>query len=283
MSAANGGPDGLPPGLPAGLPPARSQFARTVEGFQIQGRVIHALLLRELQTRFGRDNLGFAWLFLEPLVLASLIGALKSLVGAGGMSTVPPFLFAFIGYAPYFGFRSIVNRASSAFNANSTLLYHRQVQLLDILLARNLLEMAAVICVLTLVIVGSVWLTSFAPNNILTMVFAILLLFGFSNGLALLVAAGTARWEVLDRIVHPLTYLALPFSGAFFALHYMSRYLREFLLWNPQVHIHEMLRDGMFGDLIPAYYDVFYVLGWVVVLNLLGLAAVRAVRAKLEF
>lgn len=66
-------------------------------------------------------------------------------------------------------------------------------------------------------------------------------------------------------------------------MHFMPRYVREFLLWNPQVHIHEMLRDSMFGDQIPAYYDVVYLFGWVVVLNLIGLAAVRAVRTRLEF
>lgn len=283
MSAAAGGPGGLPKGLPDGLPAARSQFERTIEGLRIQGRVIHALLLRELQTRFGRGHLGFLWLFLEPLLLASAIGILKSLLSPGGTGAVPTFLFVVVGYAPYFAFRAIINRATTAFQANMTLMYHRQVRLLDIMLARNLLEMAAVTCVLLLVIAGTSWITGFAPHNLPTMVFGLLLLFGFANGLALLVAAGAARWEVVDRLVHPVTYISLPFSGALFALHYMPRQFQELLLWNPQVHVHEMMRDGMFGDLIPAYYDVPYLLGWVLVLNLLGMAAVRAVRTRLEF
>jgi len=283
VSAAAGGPGGLPKGLPDGLPAARSQFERTIEGLRIQGRVIHALLLRELQTRFGRGHLGFLWLFLEPLLLASAIGILKSLLSPGGTGAVPTFLFVVVGYAPYFAFRAIINRATTAFQANMTLMYHRQVRLLDIMLARNLLEMAAVTCVLLLVIAGTSWITGFAPHNLPTMVFGLLLLFGFANGLALLVAAGAARWEVVDRLVHPVTYISLPFSGALFALHYMPRQFQELLLWNPQVHVHEMMRDGMFGDLIPAYYDVPYLLGWVLVLNLLGMAAVRAVRTRLEF
>ncbi|MDO9501766.1 ABC transporter permease [Falsiroseomonas sp.] len=283
MSAATGGPGGLPKGLPDGMPAPRSQFEQTMEGLRVQGRVIHALLLRELQTRFGRGHLGFLWLFLEPLILATVIGGLKSLIGRGGMGNVPPFLFVVVGYAPYFAFRAIINRSTTAFQANMTLMYHRQVRLLDIMLARNLLEMGAVTCVLIIVLAGTSWITGFAPHDLPTMVFALLLLFAFANGLALLVAAGCARWEVLDRIVHPLTYISLPFSGALFALHYMPRQWREALLWNPQANIHEMLRDGMFGDQIPAYYDVYYVLAWVVIVNLLGIAAVRAVRARLEF
>lgn len=288
MSATTGGPGRLPNGrlpngLPDGLPPAKSQFHRTIEGFQVQGRVIHALLLRELQTRFGRGHLGFLWLFLEPLLLSAGIGLLKSLLRSHGMGNVPPFLFVVVGYAPYFAFRAIINRATTAFQANMTLMYHRQVRLLDIMLARNLLEMGAVTCVLIIVLAGTSWITGFAPNDLPLMVFALLLLFAFANGLGLLVAAGAARWEVVDRIVHPLTYVSLPFSGALFALHFLPRQWREVLLWNPQANLHEMLRDGMFGDQIPAYYDVPYVLGWVVLVNLLGMAAVRAVRARLEF
>ena len=45
------------------------------ESLQIQRRVIRALLLREMITRYGRNNLGFLWLFVEPL-LATMIIAL---------------------------------------------------------------------------------------------------------------------------------------------------------------------------------------------------------------
>ncbi|MGX9962101.1 ABC transporter permease [Roseomonas sp. F4] len=279
MSAATGGMHGPP----VGLPERKSGIARVVEGFSVQRRVIHALLLRELQTRFGRGHLGFLWLFLEPLLLATAIGLLKSLISSREMGHVPPFLFVVIGYAPYFAFRAIINRATTAFQANMTLMYHRQVRLVDIMLARNLLEMGAVTCVLLVVISGTAWWTGMSPHSVPTLVAALMLLFAFANGLGLLVAAGAARWEVVDRIVHPLTYVALPFSGALFALHFLPRRWREVLLWNPQANIHEMMRDGMFGDMIPAYYDIYYIVGWVVAVNLLGLAAVRAVRTRLEF
>jgi capsular polysaccharide transport system permease protein len=269
-------------GLPEGFPERRSEFSRTIEGFRIQGRVIHALLLRELQTRFGRGHLGFLWLFLEPLLLASGIGLMKSIIRAGDLP-VPMFLFAVVGYAPYFAFRAIINRASSAFQANMTLMYHRQVRLMDIMVARNILEMVAVTCVLLVVVTGSAWFTGFLPNSVPTVLAGLMLMFAYANGLALLVAAAAARWEVTDKIIHPLTYISLPFSGALFSLHYLPMHFREVLLWNPQANMHEMVRDGMFGDVIPAYYDVTYAVVWVVMVNLLGIAAVRAVRAKLEF
>jgi ABC-2 type transport system permease protein/capsular polysaccharide transport system permease protein len=36
--------------------------------FEIQRRVIGALLMREVITRFGRHNIGFLWLFVEPMI-----------------------------------------------------------------------------------------------------------------------------------------------------------------------------------------------------------------------
>ena len=35
----------------------------------IQRRVLHALLMREIITRFGRENLGVLWLVAEPMLL----------------------------------------------------------------------------------------------------------------------------------------------------------------------------------------------------------------------
>jgi hypothetical protein len=44
--------------------------------FAIQRRVIGALLMREIITRFGRDNLGVLWLFVEPMMFTLGVTAL---------------------------------------------------------------------------------------------------------------------------------------------------------------------------------------------------------------
>lgn len=268
--------------------PARPEgIQRAILGFRIQGRVIHALLMREMTTRFGRGQLGFLWLVIEPLMLASAIGLIHwAGVRGGGHSdrgTIPIFLFYVVGYAPFFAFRAIINRAPSALHANMTLMYHRQVRLTDVMIARNLLEAAAIFGVLALIIGGATWFVDRPPYSLPTAAAALVIMFAMSNGISMLIAAAAARWELVDRITHPLTYLSLPFSGAFFWLHDLPPSWRESLLWSPQPHIHEMLREGMFGPVTPAYYDPIYMMWWVLGLNLLGLAAIRAVRPRLEF
>jgi capsular polysaccharide transport system permease protein len=67
------------------------------------------------------------------------------------------------------------------------------------------------------------------------------------------------------------------------ALHQLDPAFREILLWNPQTHLHEMIRYGFFGDALPSYFSIAYLCFWIGLLNLVGLAALRAVRPKLEF
>jgi capsular polysaccharide transport system permease protein len=260
------------------------EAARTLRGFTLQFRVIHALFLREMQTRFGRNQLGFLWLFLEPLMLAMAIATVKWTYDFGqSYPGVSIFVFALVSYLPYFTFRAIVSRAPGTLRSNMTLLYHSHVKLIDVVLARHALEMGAVFTVMALITVGLAVYGDMPPHSLPTLVMALVLLFLFSHGLGLLAAAASAVSEVAERLIHPLVYMSLPFSGALIALHSLPPHLRAILLWNPQANIHEMVREGFFGNLLPSYFDVGYTLLCVGIINLLGFAALRAVRPKLEF
>ncbi|WP_170985306.1 ABC transporter permease [Roseomonas sp. AR75] len=263
---------------------SQNGMPRTLEGFRRQGKVIHALLMREMQTRFGRNQLGFLWLFLEPLLLAGAIATLKSTFDFGhSIPGVSMFVFALVSYLPYFTFRAIISRAPGTLRSNMTLLYHSRIKLLDVVLARHALEMTAVVTVMALIVVG-VWIwADQPPSDIPILLTGIILLFLLAHGLGLLAAAASARWEIAERLIHPLVYLSLPLSGALVPLMAMDPIVRNMLLLNPQAHIHEMVREGFFGEALPSFYSTGFVLFWVAVVNLLGLAALRAVRPKLEF
>src|SRR3954468_1571244 len=61
----------------------RTGLTSFVKACAVQRRVIGALLMRELQLRWGRRNLGFAWLFCEPLIFALPVLAMWSLLHSG--------------------------------------------------------------------------------------------------------------------------------------------------------------------------------------------------------
>jgi ABC-type polysaccharide/polyol phosphate export permease len=54
------------------------------------------------------------------------------------------------------------------------------------------------------------------------------------------------------------------------------------VLWLPMVHGLEMLRDGYWGQIVPTYQDVGYLLTANLVLTLLGLAAQRIAERRVE-
>src|SRR5690348_7962926 len=92
-----------------------------LEAVNIQAGVIGALILRELHTRFGRENIGYLWLFAEPMLLAVAVALLHNghqLPIAGGIRPIP---FAIAGYSLFIMFRSVVSRAETVLEANRPL------------------------------------------------------------------------------------------------------------------------------------------------------------------
>lgn len=249
--------------------------------FRIQMRVIGALTLREMGTRFGRDNLGYLWLFLEPMMLGGAIGALHQVSGHGMPGGLNPFVFWVVGYIPFYLFRGVVNRAPVGIAGNQSLLYHRQVTILDIMLSRHLLEGAAVGVALMayLLLFGAVlgdW-----PREPGLIVLGMVLMLGLAQGLALLIAAGSVYTELFERITHLATYLFMGLTGAFFMVFWLPSDLQAAALTIPTVHCFELVRHGIYGTQVPTTYDIPYVLTWTALLNLLGMAALRKARRHL--
>jgi len=249
--------------------------------FRVQMRVLGALTLREMGTRFGRDNLGYLWLFLEPMLLGGAIGGLHLITLHEMPGGLNPFVFWVMGYLPFYLFRGVVNRAPSAIVGNQSLLYHRQVTLVDIMLSRHLLEGAAV------GIAGMIFMLLFGavfgewPKQPGLVLLGMVMILGMAQGLAFLIAAGSIYTELFDRLTHLFTYLFMGLTGAFFMVFWLPYELQQAALTIPTVHCFEMVRRGLYGTLVPTTFDLGYMLAWVLGLNFLGLVALRKARRHL--
>lgn len=250
---------------------------------RIQADVIGALILRELHTRFGRQNIGYLWIFAEPLLLAFAVGLLHSqshLPVAGGVLSIP---FAIAGYTLFIMFRSMVSRAETMLEANRPLLNHRQVTILDMALARALLEIASTVAVLFLLLAGA-WMLGFAnlPDDVVLVLAAIALLGWFSFALSMIVIALGHESPIAGRLVHPLLYLSMPLSGAFFAMPWLPAGLRDMAAWIPTVPIFELMRLGLFEGYPDADAGLAYPVATCAALTLIGLAGLRVLRPKVQ-
>ena len=247
-------------------------------GVKVQVRVIKALILREMITRFGRHNIGFLWMFVEPMMFSIGITLLWSWTGGHTRGVIPVAGFALTGYSAIVGWRNSVNRTSSSIKANKALLYHRVITIFDIAFSRAFLEFVAVSVSLVVLTFAFVRLDLMdLPADPLQAVLAWGLLGWFFTAAGLVSVYLDERSEVFERVWHIFMYLTLPLTGAFSMVSWLPTGAQAFILYSPMVHGVEMLREGFFGGGIRAMYDVGYLVKCNLVLTALALLLVRRV------
>jgi ABC-type polysaccharide/polyol phosphate export permease len=247
----------------------------------IQMRVLGALLMREIITRYGRHNVGFLWLFIEPMMFSIGITLLWSFTGMS-KGIIPVAGFALTGYSAIVLWRNMVGRLANTSSANQGLLYHSQVKVLDLILSRAFLEAAGIsISFIFLSFAFTAIGLMNLPVDPLQAVIAWVLLIWFAIAAGMIAAYAGETSEIFDRVWHVMMYLTLPFTGAFSMVSWLPPAVQEILLWSPMVHAVEMLREGYFGVSVNAIYSVFYLISCNLVLTLVGLVLIRKIRRNL--
>lgn len=251
---------------------------------KVQIRVLGALFRWEVIQRFGRDNLGFIWLFLEPMIFTLAITALWSAVEVTHGSSLPIVAFALTGYSTILLWRNCANRCSMAIQAYTGLLYHRPVRVIDVLLTKILLEVAG--ATISFVVLSALWISigwANPPEDILVVLAGWVMLIWFAGALALTIGALTSLSEIAERLWHPTAYILFPLSGAGYMVDWLSGDFREVILWLPMVHCTEIIRDGFFGSVVQTHYDMQFVGAASLVMTVLALVLVRVAARRIEF
>jgi ABC-type polysaccharide/polyol phosphate export permease len=250
-------------------------------GLRIQLRVLHALMLREMLTRYGRHNVGFLWLFIEPMMFTLAVVGLWTATGMHKGSGISIVAFGITGYSTIMLWRNMPNRAIGAIAPNASLLTHRPVQMFDVFAARILLE-AVGATVSFVVLATAAWMLGLmpGPEDVFTALAGWLLLAWFSFSVSLWIGAASERASIVYKIWSPISYIFIPLSGAVFLVESLPPAAQEVVLLMPVVHCVEMIRDGYFGSMFKAHYDIAYVLVCNTVLTLFALAQVRDITRR---
>jgi capsular polysaccharide transport system permease protein len=261
---------------------ASAKLTRFRKGFQTQRRVIHALMIRELITRFGRENIGFLWMMVEPLLFAGLVAIIWRYMRGPEEHGVGIVAFVVTGYIPITLFRHVVSRSVAIFQANSSLMYHRQIHVLDFVLVRFLIEMLGTMMAFVFIASLLIGFNAFPiPEDPGLMIAGWLVYCVFSFSLCLVIAPLSEMSEVLEKFIPVTTYIMIPFSGSFNMVSWLSPGLQKYVLWSPFVHGTEMIRGGIWGPKLEVHYDAWYPLGVSIVIAAIGLALCRHVRREL--
>lgn len=246
----------------------------------IQRRVLGALIMRETYTRFGRENLGFLWIFGEFLIFALPIIAMWQFIRGHyehGILVVP---FVWSGYLPILLFRHMGGRMLYGVRLNMALFYHRNVTPFDAIIARMALEIignygAAVFAYLILYGIGAAdW-----PRNMPLLFLGYLYMTWWCVSVGFVVAAFSERTPIFEKVWIPLSYVYLAASGFAYMAAWLPARLRPIMLnVMPSLPCYEMIRSGVFGPKVHVYYDLpqlSLTLGAITLFGLLGLRDVR--------
>jgi ABC-type polysaccharide/polyol phosphate export permease len=260
----------------------RGRNASLLSALTIQRRVVFALLMREALTRYGRHNLGFLWLFVEPMMFTigiTIFWTLTQSVHGSNLAIVP---FAITGYSSVLLWRNMPARLVGAVGPNAGIMHHRNVRLMDIYTSRLLLESAGVtmsFSFLTIFFVLIEWTTW--PEDVLLVISGWLLLNWFGWSLGIFIGSLSERTEVVDKLWHPITYFLFPVSGAAFIVDPLPAAVQSIVLALPMVHCTELIREGFFGSTFKPHYSVAYVVAFCLVLSCAGLLNMHLVSKRI--
>jgi capsular polysaccharide transport system permease protein len=244
----------------------------------IQRRVIGALLMREVLTRYGRNNIGFLWLFVEPMIFTVGITTLWSFTKPFHGNNLPITAFALTGYSTVLLWRNMPARCIRAIEPNLSLMYHRNVKVLDVFMARVILEGGGAtisFIVLAIVFLSLGWIQE--PENISEVMFGWFMTAWLGVSLGTLLGALSEQSETVEKLWFPIQYLLFPLSGAAFMVDALPPAAQHVVLLLPMVHGVEILREGWFGSHVIAHYNVPYMALWCLGLTLLALSQTRKI------
>ena len=248
-----------------------------------QLQVVNALVLRETRTRFGAHQLGYLWALLEPVVWILTFYGVFAVLGRQVPQNMDIVSFIATGIVPFHMVMRIAERSTTAISANKAMLFYPQVKPLDLILARGALEVAT-LGIVFVVLVGGSTLASERPavDSLLTTLLGLGLAGMLGLSLGLVLCAASVYTNSVERLQGPIFRPLFWVSGIFFTCNALPSQAREVLLYNPILHTVELTRDGWFPEYDSQHADAGYVLAWIGVLLLLGLALERSCRRRIE-
>lgn len=247
----------------------------------VQGRVIAALILREVHTLYGNTRLGYLWAIIQTAFGIAVFWGIRAVMGAHAPHGMSMVTFLLSGFIPWQMFSDIVGRCMSAVRGNQALLTFPQVTELDLMLARvavvwgTQLVSALVILGLAVALGESVRLRD--PASLAaTLFFAPLL--GLGVGM---ICASLARfWATLEKLVPMVLRILFFVSGVFFSVSAFPSRIAKHLLLNPVMQIVEWQRYGFSASAEAPRYSVAYVAAWCIASLCLGLLLERRARGR---
>lgn len=256
---------------PAGMPDTLRQSHRHRSFSSL--RAIGALVLREMATTNGRSAGGYLWAVAEPVAGIVLLTMVFSLVFA-----MPPIgtnfpIFYATGMVPFMFYMNMQQKVSQSILYSRALLTYPAVTFMDALLARMIMNAITQLLVAYLIFAAIlIFQDTRTDPQAGGIALALFLAFAFGSAVGVANCFLTEAfpwwlqiWAILNR---PLFLV----SCVLFIYDDIPQPFRDYLWWNPLVHIVGQARKAFYPSYPGDYVSPAYVLGVSLLVYALGLA-----------
>jgi len=245
-------------------------------------RVMQAVMLRDLRTRFFNHGLGFLIAIVFPLAHILILLGLYGFVGRGAPYGDSTAVFFATALAPFMAWNYASRFIMLSMIMNRPLLAFPAVKILDIVFGRAVLETLGACCMVTLlaglgVLVG----LDVAPHDVVEAAAAMgaALLLGLGFGLvSALIATAAPSWVLIYTLYIIASYAM---SGIIFLPASLPESWLRVLTWLPTLHLVEWMRVAFFDGYPDHILHRGYVMAWALGSLLFGLALERGIRGRL--
>ena len=254
-----------------------------LDKLRMQGRILGAVLLQDMRTRFGRSYLSYLIAIAWPLGhILAIMGAyllVNSIVPVGD----DPAVFLATGMLPYILCLYPARQLALAVAQNRQLLNIPILRPIHLITARLILELttAALVCIIFYsVLVASgvdIW-----PSNLAAAVEALCATLFLAIGVGFLNVVIVALFGPFAIVGFIILMIGLYItSGIYVPVRLVPEPTRSIMVYNPLAHLVDWMRSAYFASYDSSDIGKMYVLGVASVALLLGLLGERFMRNKM--
>jgi len=235
-----------------------------------------ALILREMNTRFGRTPGGYVWVIVQPAGVIILLAIAFSVLKANPSLGNSYLLFKATGFMFLTQFRQLSQVVGDSLGYSRPLLDYPGVSWIDAVIGRFLLNGLVLLLTSWIILHGIIAYEGMA----LVLNWPVILL---ATGLSMLLGLGVGclncflflRFPIWTQAWSILTAPLFLVSGVILLFEELPRNIQAILWFNPVYHITGLVRAGFYSTYNPTYISVTYVLACALVPMVLGLLLLR--------
>ncbi|RWX78848.1 capsular biosynthesis protein [Neorhizobium lilium] len=247
-----------------------------------QVNVMHAVILRDIRSRFFNHGLGFLMVPLFPVAHATLLLGIYTVMNRQAIFGDDLILFFATGLIPVLTFNYISRFMSVSVSANKSMLAFPAVHLLDIILARSALEFIGIVIsivfmTILLISVG----TNPVPQDPADAALALLAVAFLAIGVGVVVSVISAIFPFFAMIYSLFTAIIYLTSGGPIYLQSFPDQVVYYCSFNPAFHAVEWMRTAYYVGYSDQYLDKTYLLSWGLGSLSLGLLMERLLKTQI--